>query len=438
MPDSEPEGDYHVISKDAVPVAEQPLASSWQSQIGALQQWLQPTDYNSPGNEFMKHLHSHVPGTGSWARESPTFISWAQGPVNAEQIKGEANLHVRGVAGSGKSVFAASTIRQLQESEPTAPVLFFFFRQIVEKNHGAKYLVRDFASQLLPHSQFLVSKLDALSKQGVGGTELTTLWDAISQVLESKARVYCVVDALDEMDDDDFGFIDQLVQLSLRNSGRIKLLVTSRPIPTIETALRESKVLHLKMESSLMSSDVAKYVDVKLLSLNPSLKPETEERVKRTICERAQGLFLHARLMTDNLTEGLSDGWLSEETLPDSLDRLPDNLKDVYEEMLEEHGRRSGVSKDQQAQILSCVTHSSRPLRLIELGSLSHPPERRRVLSERVKPWSARVADAYWRSWRTRPFQYCTTALQNSSAMILDDTHLALSRCWMLGTHMAC
>ncbi len=38
--------------------------------------------------------------------------------------------------------------------------------------------------------------------------------------------------------------------------------------------------------------------------------------------------------------------------------------------MLEEHARRSGVTAEQQAQILTCVTHSRRPLRLIELGSL--------------------------------------------------------------------
>ena len=38
--------------------------------------------------------------------------------------------------------------------------------------------------------------------------------------------------------------------------------------------------------------------------------------------------------------------------------------------MLKEHARRSGVAAEQQAKILMCVTHSRRPLRLIELGSL--------------------------------------------------------------------
>jgi len=38
--------------------------------------------------------------------------------------------------------------------------------------------------------------------------------------------------------------------------------------------------------------------------------------------------------------------------------------------MLAEHEKRSGVTQEQQFAILQCVTYSSRPLRLIELGSI--------------------------------------------------------------------
>jgi hypothetical protein len=37
--------------------------------------------------------------------------------------------------------------------------------------------------------------------------------------------------------------------------------------------------------------------------------------------------------------------------------------------VLREHACRSSVSTEQEACILSCVAHSTRPLRLIELGS---------------------------------------------------------------------
>jgi hypothetical protein len=72
----------------------------------------------------------------------------------------------------------------------------------------------------------------------------------------------------------------------------------------------------------------------------------------------------------DKLAEGLQEGSIIEDTLPTSLEQLPTNLKEVYTSMLAEHSRRSGVSQEQQFTILQCVIHSTRPLRLIELGSI--------------------------------------------------------------------
>ncbi|KAI0104763.1 ankyrin [Nemania sp. FL0031] len=357
--------DYELVSRAAIPShIVDPASPSAQKQIAALRQWLQPTDYLSPGNEFMKHLHSYVPGTGSWLNESPAFQEWvAPGRPNC--------LAIRGVAGSGKSVLTASTIRQLQEADPSVPVLFFFFRQIVEKNHSAKYLVRDFASQLLPYSQSLLLKLDELRKSNrVEGNEHGLIWDALTDSLHHMEKVYLVVDALDEMDDQDFTTIDRLAQLGNHDGSKAKLLFTSRPIPRIEETMRALDVPYIRLEPAMMYPDVAKYVTVSISTLDTLLSPETEDRVKQVICERARGLFLHARLMTDTLTEGLQTGRITEETLPDSLDRLPYNLIDMYEEMLKEHSRRSGVDTEQQARILTCVIHATRPLRLIELGSL--------------------------------------------------------------------
>lgn len=361
-PDTEP--DYELVSRATISSHAVGPALSVQEQMLAIQQWLQPTDYLSPGSEFRKHLHSHVPGTGSWLRESSAFKEWTTpGGPNC--------LAIRGVAGCGKSVLTAATIRQLQEDEPDVPVLFFFFRQIVEKNHSARHLIRDFASQLLPHSRDLVAGLNALRESSrVEGNEHGSLWDALVDYMHRMVKVYVVVDALDEMDDQDYTMIDRLAQLGYREGSRAKLLFTSRPIPTIEETLRGLHVPCVRLDPVIAYPDVAKYVTVSMGTLDPTLSPEKEDKVKEAICERAQGLFLHARLMTDTLTEGLKTGRITEAALPDSLDRLPHNLIDVYEEMLKEHSRRSGVDTEQQARILSFVTHASRPLRLIELGSL--------------------------------------------------------------------
>lgn len=380
---------YDIVERDTVPAPAPRPDDSFQKRIANLIKWLDPTDFLSPGNEFMKHLHSHVPGTGTWVQGSHPFRAWAgldrvttrpesdAASASADDAGSHRCLHVRGVAGSGKSVFAAHTVRQLQDTG--AVVLFFFFRQIVDKNHTARYLVRDFAAQLLPHCPALVTALTALSQErGISGSELDLVWPALVEALMhgpglAGKPVFCVVDALDEIDDGEFdGTVEKLVALgtSTANRDAVRVMMTSRPLPHIQRALDHPGVMRLKLDPTLLYPDVARYVDARLATLDPPLSGNKNDLVRQTICERANGLFLQARLMTDNLVEGLQDGRITEETLPDSLDRLPRTLRAVYEGLLKEHARRSGVTAEDQAKILLCVTHARRPLRLTELASL--------------------------------------------------------------------
>ncbi|KAL7897311.1 putative ankyrin repeat protein [Trichoderma sp. SZMC 28014] len=371
--DSDLDQTFEIIERDTVPAPPAQQSDSYKERLSTLLKWLQPTDFLSPGSEFMKHLHSYVPGTGDWTHKSPVFQAWISSASNTEHDQNSGScLHVRGLAGTGKSVFSASTVRQLQESGSI--VLFFFFRQIVDKNHSAKYLIRDFAAQLLPHYPALVTTLTTISQNhAISGSETSLVWPALVEALTTgiTKNVYCVVDALDEMDDGDFeGMTHRLVELGTTAPGRVKVMMTSRPLPRIEQALSNPRIVKLKLDPALLYPDVARYVDARMATLDPPLSNDKNELVKQTICERAKGLFLHARLIADNLAEGLRDKHVTEETLPDSLDRLPRTLQEVYESMLKEHARRSGVTAEQQAKVLLCVTHASRPLRLIELGSL--------------------------------------------------------------------
>lgn len=52
------------------------------------------------------------------------------------------------------------------------------------------------------------------------------------------------------------------------------------------------------------------------------------------------------------------------------LDILPDGLGDMYTNLLREHATRSGTNENFQRLVLEWVTHSARPLRLIELTAI--------------------------------------------------------------------
>ncbi|RGP63182.1 ankyrin repeat-containing [Fusarium sporotrichioides] len=362
---------FEIVTRDLVPAPAFKPNDSPQKLIADLREWLQPTDFLSPGNDFTKHLRSYAPGTSRWFRNSPYLRAWAT--VNADPEASPSCLHVCGVAGSGKSVLAANTINWLQKSGNV--VLFFFFRQIVAKNHTAKYLVRDFAAQLLPHCPALVTLLVELSQNhAINDCEMDLVWPAVTKVLveeEFGDQVFVVVDALDEMNDAEFDDMTQrLITLGTAKPEKMRVMMTSRPLPKIVQALANSHTRQLKLDLALLSSDVARYVNDTVATIKPPISNERKELVMHTICDRAGGLFLHARLILDSLIEGLQDGSITNESLPDSLDRLPQALRGVYDRALAEHARRSNVTMEQQVKILTCVTHASRPLRLIELGSL--------------------------------------------------------------------
>lgn len=44
--------------------------------IVKIRSWLRPTEFNSEGSEYQKHLSSHLPGTGAWVLGSPVYQQW--------------------------------------------------------------------------------------------------------------------------------------------------------------------------------------------------------------------------------------------------------------------------------------------------------------------------------------------------------------------------
>lgn len=75
--DAELAQSYDIVERDTVPAPAPRPNDSVQKRITELLKWLQPTDFLSPGNEFMKHLRSYVPGTGRWVHEAAPFRAWA-------------------------------------------------------------------------------------------------------------------------------------------------------------------------------------------------------------------------------------------------------------------------------------------------------------------------------------------------------------------------
>ncbi|CAH0055187.1 unnamed protein product [Clonostachys solani] len=327
--------------------------------IQKIRAWLRPTSYDIAGGEYRKHLASHVSGTGSWLTSSDTYKQWLEDDQHGL-------LWIKGIPGSGKSVMAASLIDGLAKASPGSPVVFFFFRQIIEANHQPEALLRDWMDQILTYSPPLQKKLNDYleSKRSIESVSMEDLWKDLYMAFSGLSnRVFCVADALDEMDKGNESFLQALATLGKWKPQKVKVLITSRPVPTIEGPLRafQSHCLQIRLQENMVDIDIATFVQ---FTLSRSTIPQADwKTIMDAVPGRANGLFLYAKLAMDAFVEPGAD-------VKTVLGHLPADLNVLYTDLLKEHSRRSGVADSVQRLILQAVTHSARPLRLLELAEM--------------------------------------------------------------------
>ncbi|KAH6665101.1 ankyrin repeat-containing domain protein [Halenospora varia] len=353
---------------DEFEVIDQLEASLSPGELAKLQRWLQPTDYGAQSSEFHRHLSSQAPGTGLWICETSKYQQWQE---SAEH----GSLWIKGVPGAGKSVTAASMVKHLQETENT-PLLYFFFRHIISANRRPRCLIRDFLAQLLPHSVRLQASLQPLLDTPLDDLSNASLWAHLLTGLSSVERAYCVVDALDEAEllPND-GFLDRLNNLATFRPNRVKLLMTSRPKQYLQSSLRDSSIVHISLEDDLVGKDITLFLTHRLKThLSQETQLELKESLVSAISERANGLFLYARLLLDQIIPSLGEPELDTENL---VKGLPVGLEEMYNSMLSQQAEALKIDVKIQVFLLEFATHTSRALRLNELASVlasSFPP----------------------------------------------------------------
>lgn len=346
---------------DEFEVIDQLEASLSPEELVKVQAWLQPTDYKAQSSEFHRHLASQAPGTGLWICETSKYQQW-------QESNEHGSLWIKGVPGAGKSVTAASMIQHLQKNDGT-PVLYFFFRYIISANRRPRSLVRDFLAQLLPYSIRLQATLQPLIDSPLDDFSDERLWEYLLAGLSSVQKAYCVVDALDEMEllPSD-GFLGRLNALATFRPSSVKLLMSSRPKQYLQSSLRDASIVHISLEDDLVGKDISLFLSYRLKSLLPQGdQQKLRESLVASISQRADGLFLYARLLLDQIAPNLSSSQLDIEGM---VKDLPVGLEEMYNSMLFQQAVSLKIDTQVQVFLLEVATHSSRALRLNEIASV--------------------------------------------------------------------
>ncbi|KAL4913089.1 ankyrin repeat-containing domain protein [Aspergillus aurantiobrunneus] len=351
--------DFVIVDEDAL--SEPPPSPD---QLAGLRAWLQPTDYLGESSDFKKHLNSHVPGTGEWLPQTPQYQQWHDEDAGA--------LWLKAIAGAGKSVLAARLVSQLEEKETQTPVMFFFFRQIVALNHNMHSLARDWMAQLLHYSSYLRSTLNDWRKKRrvIKEVAFTELWKLLLDSFKLLPKVYCVVDALDELDSDEtHDFLHRLVELGQTRPNAVKVLMTSRPLPQIQKVLNTPSVLQVRLEDRQTNKDISLFIQHRLREAQ-HVSDSARETIRRAVEDRVHPSFLYARLVLNDLLDDHKRSSVDVASAENALLQLPSSMEDMYSQMLYDHSQVAGVPQERQLLILQLATHASRPLRLLEIATV--------------------------------------------------------------------
>ncbi|KAF3203037.1 hypothetical protein TWF192_003320 [Orbilia oligospora] len=321
-----------------------------------IREWLEPTAYEDPGSDYKRHSASHLPGTGEWLFRSDVYKNW-------HSSGDDGLLWIRGIPGSGKSVFAANLINRLKKEGH--PVLFFFFRQIIDANHSAGAALRDWLAQICVLTPKLQEKLmDYIEEsQNLSTVSIAELWNLLRDALSHLPKSYIVVDALDEMDQNQGlePFLQALSELGEWRPSKIKIIMTSRPIARIEKCLRNAKILDIRLEESAVDVDIVTYVRHRLK--NSKIPKDAQAKIEAAVPGKANGLFLFAKLALDAVLQPNAN-------VDAVIQQLAKDLNNIYTDLLKDHSRRSGIPSSTQLLILQSVTHATRPLRLLEIADM--------------------------------------------------------------------
>jgi len=209
-------------------------------------------------------------GSGSWLQADSTFNEWLD--CRASRV-----LWLNGDPGGGKTMLAISVLKSIKEriraisSGPSVLLSYFFCDNKDNRHNNTIAVLRGLIYRLVHARPDLSSQFRALlEREGdqlfSSSIALRLLWRIMKEFFASPSiqRVYIVIDALDELDEesiDDFlKLLGPLLELEERNSKNqtnldetdnceVKWFLTSRNVRSISAILCQT--LNVSLEDNL-------------------------------------------------------------------------------------------------------------------------------------------------------------------------------------------
>lgn len=246
--------------------------------------WFCPVDYHVQHQDF---IDRHQTGTGQWFLQDAKFQGWNRSK--------DATLFCPGIPGAGKTIMAALVIDNLLRSQHGAdePVTFIYCNYKQQNEQSAKHMLSSILRQIIDIQTGVPRLVQDFYTSHI--TKRTTpSSDEIKKVFEAASKdlqgLTIIVDALDECEIRARQEFMSTVRM-LRQQCKLRLLATSRPLPTVQSLpiFLDEPTLEVKASDE----DLEKYIRSRTSELQSRVtsKPDLLEDIVISTVRASEGMY---------------------------------------------------------------------------------------------------------------------------------------------------
>ena len=246
--------------------------------------WISPLRFWSKHQDiFAKHQE----GTGSWLINDPKFTAWKAGQ--------ERVLWCPGVPGAGKTIISSLVIDHLNTTfkEPEVAVVGIYCDYNEFNQQSTPKYIASLLEQLLQRRSSIpveVKKAFETHSMRQSYPSLPEYIELLQMQMQSFARVYVIIDALDECTQAN-GVRDDLFEGVMMLPPCTSIMITSRYIPDIEIMLQNA----LRLDIRAHDEDIHVHVVRRLMAEKNwarriRLDSGLQNKIARSVIERTHGM----------------------------------------------------------------------------------------------------------------------------------------------------
>jgi hypothetical protein len=221
---------------------------------------------------------------------------------------------------------------KVSHSYPDISVIFFYCKERDTQRNTFPSVAKAMLAQLLTQNPIIISYLYDQCLQS-GKVTLSSPRDCskiLGTVLHAVPKTFIIIDGIDECEEKErkamLNFFASLIDDVGIEPGKLRGLFVSQGLSDIKACLHMAKVLHLTEEHS--KHDIEKYAlrwSIRIQQRFIRMPDTARDHIVRLVCDGAEGMFLFARLVLENLFDQkcLEDLYyeLEPDTFPNGFDQ---------------------------------------------------------------------------------------------------------------------